>query len=379
MDGKAGDEVMLAAAYYRRNGKADWTAEVWIYQGGAGFQADTPTKILRDNEPTTSEQFYTAQILDIDGDEHLDLVTVGQYVEGYKLKIWFGTETSPWTWTQPDREITLYNTIGIYYPIFADFDGDRKTDIAGVAGPGTINKGVFLYLSRSEHDFRILSFSLDNSDRSFSTSASTFSLTASALNDSTERIAMLPLFGETVARTSTLLMMLSGSTIGPNGAYDAFYSTEDDGLPTGGIIGNITFSLDANNDGWQDYGTANAGWPEKQSGIAVILAGGPYIPLDDPTVSVRTEPMANHQRGLYLWPNPATTELNLAWRGDLATMPTRFSIHDIAGKLITENEIRPERGAARWSTAAVPSGTYLLTAYDRSGKVLASTQILVQH
>ena len=105
LDAEAGDEVILAAPYYRRNGKVDRTPEIWFYQGGTTFQADTPTKILRDSEPTVSEQFYTAQVVDLDGDRHFDLVTVGQYAEGYKLKIWFGTETSPWTWTTPDREI----------------------------------------------------------------------------------------------------------------------------------------------------------------------------------------------------------------------------------------------------------------------------------
>ncbi|MCC7437364.1 MAG: T9SS type A sorting domain-containing protein [Armatimonadetes bacterium] len=375
-DGQVGDEVMVAGAYYRRNGKADRTPEVWFYQGGKGFQADTPTKILRDVEPTVSEQPYTAQVVDLDGDQRLDMVTIGQYADGYKLKMWFGTETSPWTWTTPDREITLTTDIGINFrPSIMDFDGDQIPDIAGTSGIQS-SRGAYVYLSRSGKSARDRSFRLEDADRVFPNQEYYTVKTTGYFNDSLRHVAMLRL--QSSESKNTLMTLLSGSQIGPNGAYDAFYASSLDGL-SGGSVEGVTGILDCNGDGWEDMVSSAFDWPGNNSGIAVILAGGPYIPLDQPTVGVRTEPMADHQRGLYLWPNPATTELNIAWRGNLSAMPARLAIHDMAGKLITETELRPELGSARWPTLGVASGTYLLTAYDRSGKVIASTQILVQH
>ncbi len=378
MDGESGDELIIANGGVRRQEPFIRIPEIWLYRGGSGFQVDTPSYIVYDTEPTKSSSLYSAKVLDLDGDAHLDLVTVGEYSEGYKLKLWFGTETSPWTWTQPDRQIILYNTIGLYYPLFEDFDGDRKLDIAALPGPGSIHHGLYLYLSRNAPSFREHSFLLTDAQRTFSEQP-VFPQTIGWLNDSSNRVAMLGIRRPAPSSSGATALAFSGSRNGPDAAFDALYGPHLDGLAEGNVFDLSFTGMDYNGDGWRDHLTSNSGWSSSKSGIVLILAGGPYIPLDQPTVSVRTEPMANHQRGLYLWPNPATTELNLAWRGDLSTMPTRFSIHDIAGKLITENEIRPERGSARWSTAAVPSGTYLLTAYDRSGKVLASTQILVQH
>ena len=378
MDEESGDELIIANGGVRRQEPFIRIPEIWLYRGGSGFQVDTPSYIIRDEEATTGDQFYTAKLFDLDGDRYVDLLSVAKYAEGFKLKMWFGTETSPWTWTQPDRQIILYNTVGLYYPLFEDFDGDRKLDIAALPGPGSIHHGLYLYLSRNAPSFREHSFLLTDAQRAFSEQP-VFPQTIGWLNDSSNRVAMLGIRRPVPSSSGATALAFSGSRNGPDAAFDALYGPHLDGLAEGNVFDLSFTGMDYNGDGWRDHLTSNSGWPSNKSGIVLILAGGPYIPLDDPTVSVRTEPMANHQKGLYLWPNPATTELNLAWRGDLATMPTRFSIHDIAGKLITENEIRPEHGSARWSTAAVPSGTYLLTAYDRSGKVLASTQILVQH
>ena len=379
MDEESGDELIIANGGVRRQEPFIRIPEIWLYRGGSGFQVDTPSYIVYDNEPTKSSSLYTAKVLDLDGDAHLDLVTVGEYSEGYKLKMWFGTETTPWTWTQPDREVLFTSESGISFFISIGlFDGDNNLDFAShSSSPNNAVRGVYLYLSRNGFNPRTSSFERDHASRVFLDSTVYATASLFSLNDSTQRLTMLGTYQPNGEGTKTLAF--SGKGNGMDGRYEALYSATADGLSNGHILGCL-HPLDCTGDGWQDLIGSSSSWPGSyHSGIAVILAGGPYIPLDDPTVSVRTEPMANHQKGLYLWPNPATTELNLAWRGDLATMPTRFSIHDIAGKLITENEIRPERGAARWSTAAVPSGTYLLTAYDRSGKVLASTQILVQH
>ena len=374
LDGQVGDELIVAHRGLRKVDSVTYTPEIWFYRGGAGFQVDTPSYIVYDTEPTRSSSLYTAQVVDLDGDRHFDLVTVGQYAEGYKLKLWFGIETSPWTWTKPDREITLYNTVGLYYPLFNDFDGDHKLDIAGLPGPGTINRGIYLYLSRNAPSIRDRSFLLSDAQRAFS-EPDVFPQAVGSLNDSSHIVAM---FGIRRPPPAPTLSAFSGSGAGPNASYDALYSAHLDGFSEGNVFTASFTDWDYTGDGWRDHLTSNSGWFGNNAGIAIILAGGPYIPLDQPTVGVRTEPMANHLRGLYLWPNPATTELNIAWRGDLSSMPTRMAVHDVNGNLVVESELRPELGSARWATDGVASGRYLLTVYDRHGKVLASTSVVVQ-
>ena len=264
-----------------------------------------------------------------------------------------------------------------------DFDGDRKMDFAGTAGRDA-TRGTYIYLSRSGRSVRNRTFTQTDADRWFPNLdqytvgiAGSMLNTTAYLNDSSQRVIMLRLQSE--ANDQTRMSLFSGSRNGPDGAMEGYYSSGLDGLANRSVEGYGGRVPDCTGDGWDDLITSSPRWPGDFSGIAVILAGGPYIPLDQPTVGVRTEPMANHQHGLYLWPNPATTELNIAWRGDLATMPARLAIHNMAGQLIAENELRPELGSAQWPTLGVASGTYLLTAYDRSGKVIASTQVLVQH
>src|SRR5690606_32946862 len=108
--------------------------------------------------------------------------------------------------------------------------------------------------------------------------------------------------------------------------------------------------------------------PDWKSGIAMILSGGSYIPSDDPTVGVKSVPVAGIERGLHLWPNPVTGDkLNMTWRGDLQSMPERFAVHDVRGALITEGTVQPWKGSAWWACQGVAPGVYLVTAYDGNG------------
>ena len=108
----------------------------------------------------------------------------------------------------------------------------------------------------------------------------------------------------------------------------------------------------------------------------MILAGGPYIPFDDPTVSVREEPVAGIRAGLFLWPNPVVDELHIAWRGDLTAMPRRFEIYDMAGRLVVGAEVDPSLGTVTWQCAGVESGSYLLIGYDRENKPITEARIV---
>jgi len=380
MDQENGDELLLALGSVRRGDSVYKRPEYWLYRGGSSFQVDTPDYVVRDTEPTTDQGLYTAKVMDLDGDRYMDLVTVGQYAEGYKLKMWFGTATSPWTWTTPDREIILTSESGLSASdvVIGRFDGDNKLDFAShSSSSNTAVRGVYLYLTRHGFDARTSSFARVDATKGLLDSTVFITASDAHLNDSLQRFSMLGAFRP--LGNASRALVFSGKGNGTDASYEAYFSAVDAGLSSGSILGRLVAIRDCTGDGWQDLIGSSSSWPDNFSGIAVILAGGPYIPLDDPTVSVRTEPMANHERGLYLWPNPATTELNIAWRGDLAAMPARFAVHDITGTMITENEVRPGLGTARWSTAGVASGTYLLTAYGRSGKVIASVQVAVAH
>ena len=383
LDRSTGDELILCHVGMRVNNELRLNPEYWFYRGGASFQVDTPDYVVRDPDSTTDQGFFSAKVLDIDGDSYVDLVRIAKYADGFTLKMWFGTETSPWTWTTPDREIILDDSSGLNYDMaIGDFDGDRSMDFAGTAGRDA-TRGTYLYLSRSGKSVRNRTFTRFDADRWFPNLdqftvgiAGSLLATSAYFNDSTKHLQMLRL--QSGANDQTIMSLFSGSRNGPNGAVDGYYSSGFDGLSNHSIEGYGGRLPDCTGDGWDDLITSSPRWPGDFSGIAVILAGGPYIPLDQPTVGVRTEPMADHERGLYLWPNPATTELNIAWRGDLSAMPTRMTVHDVSGKLIAEGEVRPELGSARWATDGVASGRYLLTVHDRSGKVLASTSVVVQ-
>ena len=267
--------------------------------------------------------------------------------------------------------ISFFISIGL-------FDGDSKLDFVSHSSSSDKSvRGVYLYLTRNGFNPRTSSFDRENASKVFLDSTIFWTSSFAHLNDSLRRVDMLGAFRR--LQDADRAIALSGQGNGMNSQFDAFYSTQESGLSSGFAFNTIQPLIDCTGDGWEDLIVGHQNWPDNSAGIAMILAGGPYIPLDDPTVGVRTEPMANHERGLYLWPNPATTELNIAWRGDLAAMPARFAVHDITGTMITENEVRPGLGTARWSTAGVASGTYLLTAYDRSGNIIASVQIAVAH
>jgi hypothetical protein len=77
---------------------------------------------------------------------------------------------------------------------------------------------------------------------------------------------------------------------------------------------------------------------------------------------------------LSLWPNPVREELNIAWRGDLKQMLRRFEIHDMLGRLVASGSVPEGDGAALWRCAGQPAGAYLLSVFDATGQMLATTR-----
>ena len=187
---------------------------------------------------------------------------------------------------------------------------------------------------------------------------------------------MLTLYGPD-QRGGAMLIALNGDTSEPiDGKYDAYYASSLDSLSAGTVFGYGGPAGDVNGDGWSDYLTAQPKWPGNDAGIAMILAGGPYIPRDDNTTSVQDIPAEGKHDALAVWPNPVREVLNIAWRGDLQRMPRRFAVHSIAGERVAGGAVEPSVGAAVWHCDGVASGSYVLTAYDAHDRVIATTTII---
>jgi hypothetical protein len=307
------------------------------------------------------------------------MLMAGIFTGGSKLKLFFGDENSPWSWATrpPDRVIPLVNeATGLNLEsIPVDLDGDGIGDLFGRVG-GSTRRGSYIYLSSAGKSARTRSFSLDDADIIFKSAQYLVGfLPLGYLNDSLRRYGMLDM------GAGTQLAALSGGPHGPNGTYEAYYAPGLDGLyedesifnGASGSVGDVT------GDGWDDLLGSNSQYGAfVHQGIALILAGGPYIPRDSATLSVRDVAIAGKPAALSLWPNPVRDELNIAWRGDLKQMPARFEVHDITGRLIASGTIESWRGQALWRCADLPSGAYMLCVFDQSNQSIATTEVIKQ-
>ncbi|KXK56401.1 MAG: T9SS type A sorting domain-containing protein [Chlorobi bacterium] len=355
LDSVPGDELVLA--YYC------YTPELWIYKGGPDFQVRTPTYRFKEEEELRVGTRYSVQLADLDGDRRMDMVIGGHYSSGTKLKIWYGRDGSPWNWNStPDRVIHLANNIGLNTPLtFADYDGDSLLDFAGrvfeIQNPGT-----YIFLSSSGKSFRNRSFALDDADIYFRTSLYGPLGSVGYLNDL--RHEMLALYGP---KPRPLFFSATDNGIDP--FFDAYFA--------GGLEEEMAYKIrvplrDCNGDGWGDLLVTDWKWWGFDQGIAMILAGGPYIPNDDPSVDVEQLPVEGKSNAISLWPNPVRDQLNIAWHGGLSLPPARIAIHDLTGRLVASGTTDPSVGAAVWHADAVADGTYFLTLYDRNGVVVAT-------
>ncbi|MBL7987430.1 MAG: T9SS type A sorting domain-containing protein [Chlorobi bacterium] len=346
--------------------------EIWFYEGGSTFSTSAPTMKLGDPDDNGSGGGFdhSTVIADVDGDHRLDMVTGAGYGGNPKLKIWYGREGSPWNWNStPDRVIALDTSIGINTPLtYADYDGDGKLDFAGQVWVGP-QAGVYVYLSRPGKSFRSRSFSRDDADRVFLSTTYFLRGPLGPLNDPTHTFDMLSVIG-----VDPGLLAFSGSKNGPDLHNEAWYSEA--------VVANIFYKMhplsDCNGDGWSDVLVNDPKWWGFDQGIAVILAGGPYIPHDDPTVDVQELPAEGKSNAISIWPNPVCDRLNIAWHGRLQHSPARMTIHDLTGRLVASGATDPSVGAALWNAGGVASGGYILTVYDAEGRVIASTRFIKQ-
>ena len=346
-------------------------AVVRIYEGGEDFSLEMPTKVIRWEDTSSFEgsRSYYSSIADFDGDSHLDL-NIGRWylaAGAYNVGFWWGgTDWKNWENLASRVVETPAGTVGpdaVYANFAEDLDGDGVPEIFGVDQHGS-DAGTSVWYSRGQESARTREFSETTRDQFFEGTTRTRGFGYVA--DSLERYEMMALRGERDAYG------FGGGLYGPNDTYDAHFGGGD-GPAFGGVDAG-----DVNGDGWRDRLIASETYGGPGVGRAVIVAGGPYIPVDDPTVSVRSEPVAGEPYGLKLWPNPVTDLLSLAWRGDLSSMPHRMLIIDAIGRTIVDRGLPTWRGTTAESTSDYPAGSYRLTLFDVDGVIVGSTSFIVQ-
>jgi hypothetical protein len=346
LDNDGDDELIIFSSGAIRSGNISRKPEVWIFRGGPEFQVDTPTVILRDTEENDAAgyQMFTGRF---DGDERPDLA-MGFKAQGSgnKLSFWLSAEGSPWNWSKPDRVVAMGGVIPL------DCDGDGLLDMA-TGGPGG---NVSVFLSSTGKDIRTRSLASDDADLRYAPYASALAL--GFLSDSARRFQMLGILGEGLKRG------FSGGIGGPDPFWDTYSADQWGGHQA---IGDVT------GDGWTEIMTGT--WTVNfEAGYAAIYAGGPYIPRD-PSLGVRAVTGEGDGNAISIWPNPVTTELHIAWRGDLQRMPRGYRIHDMNGGLVAEGETPSWRGEMLWQCNDVPAGSYVLSIYDWQWELLATTTI----
>lgn len=280
-----------------------------------------------------------------------------------------------WAERGPDRVLALTQEIGMNTQAYSySLDDDDAVDLGGIVYTAP-NTGVYVYLGDQGKSARTRSFTLEDADVIYRGGYVLSRWEMGSLNDSTGRYGMLPLGGVT-SQGHHMRWAVSGGSRGPDQDYDAWYAPGLDGLGNENVFNHGASLGDVTGDGYSDMIYSSPLYGLGEPGIAFVLAGGAYIPLDDPTVDVREVPVAGEAGGLYVWPNPVETELHLAWRGNLKAKPARFAVYDAAGREIVSGDVDPHRGEALWRCASVAAGTYILIAYDNTGTRITTTGII---
>ncbi|MBS1911517.1 MAG: hypothetical protein JST22_05995 [Bacteroidetes bacterium] len=264
LDGDGADELIVYLPGLFRGTVPNYNPEVWIYRGGSNFQVDSPTVILRDDEPAGGGGYQRLFVGHWDEDRWMDIATTCDYDNGLsqKLKFWFGSSGSPWNWSAPQHEIAIDN----HFMAALDCDGDGVLD---VALPPADSFRVRLYRSNAGKSIHTRSLAPADADVLYYRDEYAMPVRLGYLSDSAGRYEMLGIFGHSP------VLGLSGGPGGPDHTADVYSDAGVFGLiqPLGDVTG------DGRNDLIASYYPDN-----RNAGIAVVFAGGPYIPGDPAAV-----------------------------------------------------------------------------------------------
>ena len=75
---------------------------------------------------------------------------------------------------------------------------------------------------------------------------------------------------------------------------------------------------------------------------------------------------------LRVYPNPVNEQLTI----DNVSGATRFTLTNLLGQQVEQLTVNEARTQVQWPLGSLPVGTYLLTAQDRSGKLVARTKLI---
>ncbi|HVZ40966.1 MAG TPA: FG-GAP-like repeat-containing protein [Candidatus Kapabacteria bacterium] len=370
LNGDGADELLVLHSSLRLDTGLVDHSEIWVYRGGSAFQVDSPTVILTCPLSNIAGPRVTFATGDFDGDGHRDIALARSAHDtlNYLLFFWGSDDLTNLLHEDHQRLIRLASD----YPdarwevTSLDCDGDRITDLAIDRGwDQATRQGVYLFRSGSGRNARSRSFRMDDADQWFKGSIAHHS--GGFINDSAGRFEALCImqfgFDQSVPSHS---YFLSGGSNGPDHSYEAY---------TNYAFPQERSAGDVDGDGWPDYICGDYRYGGFNSGLAVIYAGGPYIPGPD---VAGVDPVAGegHAQAVALWPNPVRDMLHIAWRGDLLHMPARFSVHDMLGRQVAHGDVRPSLGEALWDCSTVPAGVYILSIHDAHGTLLASARVI---
>jgi hypothetical protein len=352
LDLDGADEFIIAVPNVVRDSVTTRNGEIWIYRGGAEFQMDTPTVVIRDTAYHGGG--FDLHIGRIDADEYPDLVTITR--AGGRIR-WGGARIEAL-----DRPVDrTFGTVNRFLDLL-DADGDGQDDFLWL--------GPFLHLSSSGKNPRTRPLHGGDADVQFvGRGSNTF--VAGPINDSADRYEM---FGVNSALGDGAWLFFSGAAGGPDARYEAYYRGVEDGL-SGDPFGWRIPAGDVDGNGWRDF---LSGQPDfGGGGIALILGGGPHIPRDSmPASSIRDIALDGRRDAITIWPNPAIDVVHIAWRGDLGTTPARFEVHDALGRLVAAGATEGGRGEVDWTCSDRRPGMYLLSIFDRDGGRIAIVPIV---
>lgn len=329
--------------------------KILIYPGGPDFSVAMPHAVLLDDTSSRDLDPERLAVADIDGDSLPDILHLNEYSDrSHTLKIYFGRGTLPLSGDQADRSIKGFG------------DDYQRLDLADVDGDGVqdVLTSKALYLSSHGKNARWRPFDADDADLRF-VSESEFTHMLGPLNDSTGRFSMVGAFDYDV------LHAYSGGPTGPDMSYDGTYSATS-AYP---FSANCSSLGDVNGDGWSDVLFSNSSYPGHWNwGIALILAGGSYIPHDwMPTGIAANEGAMPSMSVVRIWPVPTESDVTVSWPSAWTQTPSTIELYASNGDHVQSLSVEERDKAATLALQGLPAGRYIVLLRSQSGAVLGWT------